>query len=90
MKNRFIYILFVLIGVLFVASCIKQEDDLMSGDLSGTADIELLCAFENNTRISYSSGEIGTKSLINQTSNTDEILCNFLRLVDSKLGKEKW
>lgn len=59
----------------------------MSGDLSGTADIELLCAFENNTRISYSSGEIATKSLINQTSNTDEILCNFLRL-DANDGED--
>ena len=51
----------------------------MSADIADS-NIELQCLIENNHGRSYSSGEIGTKALINQTSNTDEILCNFLRL----------
>lgn len=75
-------------GVLLFASCNIQEDDLIPDDVVGGNIIELQCVIEKNNTVGHSSGGAGTKALINQTSNTDEILCNFLRL-DSKDG-DNW
>ena len=87
MINRCAYIFFVLMGILFFASCNKQEDALLPDEIANSNFIELQCILEDNNTVSHSSGEAGTKSLINQTNNTDEILCNFLRL-DSKDGAD--
>lgn len=80
MENLFRNIIFVLFGLLFVAGCNKMEDDYGYDDIVRNSVIRPLCMVENNGRDGYSSGEIGTKALIDQTTNTDTILCNFLRL----------
>ena len=87
MINRCAYIFFVLMGILFFASCNKQEDALLPDGIANSDFIELQCILEDNNTVGHSSDEAGTKSLINQTNNTDEILCNFLRL-DSKDGAD--
>lgn len=85
--KRFNYILYILIGVLLVSGCRNFEDDLIPDYAAKNAFIELQCVIEDNGRIAYTSGDISTKTLINQTSNTTEILCNFLRL-DEKDGND--
>ena len=90
MKNRFTYILFVLTSLMFVASCNKLEESLGRDDISG-GNIEPQCLIESNRGRSYSSDDFLTKALINQTSNTDTILCNFLRLDQIVQNNEtKW
>ena len=88
MKKISTYILSGIASCLFVASCDKQEDAFMVDPINDNHNIELQCLIENNYSASYSSGKIATKSLIDQTTNTDSILCNFLRL-DSD-GNSAW
>ncbi len=56
----------------------EKEPDYNGGDSSGL--VTPYCIIEENVYTKYSSGELGTKALVNQTTNTDDLLCNFLRL----------
>ena len=85
MKTRLSYILFILTAFRFVVSCNNLEEDFVSDGVANEKIMSLQCVFEDSNWSCYSAGRISTKSLINQTSNTDELLCNFLRL-DEKDG----
>ena len=51
------------------------------------ASANLVQQGEKNSFIELTSGNKGTKALINNTSVPDEILCNFLRIDESSAGE---
>lgn len=78
--KRLQYILFILVCFSFVAGCNKMEDDFAYSDIVRNGVITPYCMFENNSDNKYASDRLSTKSLINQTTSVDTILCNFLRI----------
>ncbi|MDO4735841.1 MAG: hypothetical protein Q4B21_02365, partial [Bacteroidia bacterium] len=71
----------VALFILILAGCDKMEDHYTFEDVVGREGIiNPYCVVENSIAENYSSGKMGTKSLINQYSNPDTILCNFLRV----------
>ena len=91
MKRLYKYISFAVISSLLIAACNKMEDDFPYGEFEKSDFISPLCMFENSALTSYASDKLVTKSLINQTTTTDTILCNFLRLDEqSSGGTNKW
>lgn len=80
MKRVYIYIFLILSGVSFFAGCNKMEDDFDYNDVVSERVVSPYCMIEENGTTKYSSGILGTKSLVNQTTNTGDLLCNFLRL----------
>ena len=57
-----------------------MEDDFDYNDVVSERVVSPYCMIEENVTTKYSSGKLGTKSLVNQTTNTGDLLCNFLRL----------
>ncbi len=80
MKRNILYIFLFLTGISFFAGCNKMEDDFDYNEVVSDGLITPYCKIEENGYNKYSSGKLGTKSLINQTTNTGDLLCNFLRL----------
>lgn len=80
MKRVYIYIFLILSGFSFFAGCNKMEDDFDYNDVVSERVVSPYCMIEENGTTKYSSGILGTKSLVNQTTNTGDLLCNFLRL----------
>ena len=80
MKRVYIYIFLILSGISFFAGCNKMEDDFDYNDVVSERVVSPYCMIEENGTTKYSSGILGTKSLVNQTTNTGDLLCNFLRL----------
>lgn len=80
MKRVYIYIVLILSGISFFAGCNKMEDDFDYNDVVSERVVSPYCMIEENGTTKYSSGILGTKSLVNQTTNTGDLLCNFLRL----------
>ena len=57
-----------------------MERELPSVEWDDKSLISPLCAIESNSYANYASGIMGTKSLIDQATSVDTILCNFLTL----------
>ena len=66
--------------------CQKMEGDPFNGAFDKDMIIPY-CTVEKNSFIELTSGNKGTKALINNTSVPDEILCNFLRIDESSAGE---
>lgn len=80
MKKYILYIFFAITGLSFIAGCNKMEEDFSFGPNTDEMVIAPFCKMENSTAVSLASGKLGTKSLINQTTSTDTILCNFIKV----------
>lgn len=79
-KLHIYYIILSLLGIYAVAGCTFLEDVSGYGSVPEENLINPYCIIENSTARNYASGTLGTKSLINQTTSVDTILCNFLRI----------
>ncbi|MBR4087970.1 MAG: hypothetical protein IKK19_01530 [Bacteroidales bacterium] len=86
MKNFYRYIIFASIALSFVAGCNKMEDDFTFEEIAGNGKVTPYCLIEENVSTKHASGTMGTKSLINQTTNVDTLLCNFLRIDQKENG----
>ncbi len=84
MKRIYFYILFALVGFSFVAGCNKMEEDFFVPESDDARLISPHCLFDNNKVSDYSSGRLGSKALINQSTYVDTILCNFLRIEENE------
>lgn len=80
MKKYILYIFLVITGLSFIAGCNKMEEDFSFGSNTDERVIAPFCKMENSTAVSLASGKLSTKSLINQTTSTDTILCNFIKV----------
>jgi len=83
--KRLYYILLGVFVIWFIAGCSKVENEFTIEDSYKSGIISPFCMIESNSLGNYISGALGTKSLINQKTPVDTILCNFLIIDDEDL-----
>lgn len=79
MKRFYIYIISVLSGLALAAGCTDRNE--YNPDSSPNGYISPYCHIESNGA--------STKALIDQTTNTDSLFCNFLR-IDNTSNSNPW